>query len=45
MRNIYKIFIAIFIFFTLGEKATFAATAKGNADVYKVTMKKIELCH
>ena len=42
--NFLKIFIAIFIFFTLGEEAAFAATAKGNADVYKVTMRKIELC-
>ena len=44
MRKIFKTFISIFVFCTLGAEVAFAAAAKGNADVYKVTMRKIELC-
>ena len=44
MAKRIKLLISIFLFFTLGVEAAIAATAKGNADVYKVTMRKIELC-
>ena len=44
MAKRIKLFISIFLFFTLGVEAAIAGTAKGNADVYKVTMRKIELC-
>ena len=47
IRIFYLIFI--FIFFALNANLVFAGhggnhSAKGNADVYKVTMRKIEIC-
>mgnify|MGYP001332096673 FL=1 len=44
MRKIIKLFIIILSFFILTNETAFAAAAKGNADVYKVTMRKIEMC-
>ena len=44
MRRIIKLFIITLSFFILANETAFAATATGNADVYKVTMRKIELC-
>ncbi len=44
MRNIINLFIITLIFFTLSNKSTFAADSTGNADVYKVIMRKVELC-
>ena len=44
MRRIVRLFIITLSFFILANETAFAATATGNADVYKVTMRKIELC-
>ena len=44
MRKIIKLFIITLSFFILTNETAFAAAAKGNADVYKVTMRKIEMC-
>ena len=44
MTKILKLIILSISFFISYYEIAFAATAKGNADVYKVTMRKIELC-
>ena len=44
MRRIIKLLIITLSFSILANETAFAATATGNADVYKVTMRKVELC-
>ena len=44
MKNIINLLVVMLTFITLSMETALAATAKGNADVYKVTMRKIELC-
>ena len=44
MKNIFKFLTISLSFLILNIETVQAATAKGNADVYKVTMRKIELC-
>ena len=43
MKEFFKLTIFLFIF-VLSNKLAIAATATGNADVYKVIMRKVELC-
>ena len=44
MKNIFKFLMISLSFLILNFETVQAATATGNADVYKVTMRKIELC-
>ena len=44
MKSIIKLVLSILTIFSLSIEIAFSATAKGNAEVYKVTMRKIELC-
>ena len=44
MKNIINLLIVILTLITLNMETALAATTKGNADVYKVTMRKIEIC-
>lgn len=44
MKNIFKFLITSFLFLIINFETLQAATNKGNADVYKVTMRKIEFC-
>ena len=44
MKNIINLLVVMLTFITLSMETALAATAKGNADVYKVTMRKIEIC-
>ncbi len=43
MKEFFKLTTFLFIF-VLSNKLAIAATATGNADVYKVIMRKVELC-
>ena len=43
MKEFFKLTTFLFIFI-LSNKIAIAATATGNADVYKVIMRKVELC-
>ena len=43
MKKFLKLTTFLFIF-VLSNKLAIAATATGNADVYKVIMRKVELC-
>ena len=43
MKNIFKFLMISLSFLILNFETVQAATATGNADVYKVTMRKIEL--
>ena len=43
MKEFFKLTTLLFIF-VLSNKLAIAATATGNADVYKVIMRKVELC-
>ena len=43
MKEFFKLITFLFIF-VLSNKLAIAATATGNADVYKVIMRKVELC-
>ena len=42
MKNIFKFLMISLSFLILNFETVEAATATGNADVYKVTMRKIE---
>ena len=42
MKNIFKFLMISLSFLILNFETVQAATATGNADVYKVTMRKIE---
>ena len=44
MKNIINLLVVMLTLITLSMETALAATAKGNADVYKVTMRKIEIC-
>ena len=44
MKSIIKLVLSVLTIFSLSIEIAFSATAKGNAEVYKVTMRKIELC-
>ena len=43
MLKLFKTTLFIFMF-VLCNKIAIAATGTGNTDVYKVTMRKVELC-
>ena len=44
MKNIINLLVVMLTLISLSMETALAATAKGNADVYKVTMRKIEIC-
>ena len=44
MNKLFKYFIFVKILFFIFTSNLYAASTTGAADVYKVTMKKVELC-
>jgi len=44
MKNLINLTIISIFSLIIGYETAYAAEAKGNADIYKITMRKIELC-